>query len=326
MGLPDVAATAVSPMSSDVRTFLKRGGLFLLVGLAIYAGVYAAAEALVYRYGHRNRFYAVRATPPSRFDYVILGASHAAVFDYRDMNAHLERLTGARIRNLAVVGGGVSVNALLLDYFLTRHSAGAVVYVVDSFGFYSPEWNERRLQDRRLFARAPFDPALVPLLLTHRAGASVAFDYASGFSKINNRERFAADVFPDEVARFDRRYRPVAQLDHERLAYLYPSQVDADVFMKYLAEFDALVGAVQARGMAFIAIRPPIPVRVLRMIPGEAQFDAALRTVLARRGVELHDFSHVGNDDALFQDTDHLNRAGVLEFFNTSLAPMLRRP
>jgi hypothetical protein len=54
-------------------------------------------------------------------------------------------------------------------------------------------------------------------------------------------------------------------------------------------------------------------------------FEAALQGVLERHGVQLHDFSHVGNDDSLFQDTDHLNRAGVLEFFNAALAPLLTR-
>ena len=61
------------------------------------------------------------------------------------------------------------MNRLLLDYFLVRHRTAAIVYVVDSFAFYSPEWNERRLEDARLFQRAPFDPALARLLL--RSGA-----------------------------------------------------------------------------------------------------------------------------------------------------------
>src|SRR6267143_5174170 len=149
---------------SDARVFVRRAALFTLGAIALYAATYALAETLVFRYGHRNRFYAVRSAPPADYRFVVLGASHAAVLDYRDMSARLEALTGARIMNLSVVGGGVTINRLLLEYFLTRHRPSAVVYVVDSFAFYSPDWNERRLQDSRLFVRAPLDLALIPLL------------------------------------------------------------------------------------------------------------------------------------------------------------------
>ncbi len=164
----------------------------------------------------------VRTATPTEYDVLILGASHAAVFDFDDMNRRLEEMTRSRILNLSVVGGGVVVNRLLLDYFSVRHRTAAIVYVVDSFAFYSREWNGRRLEDARLFQRAPFDPALARLLLRSGAPLMVAFDYVSGFSKINNPDRFGLDR-PAEAARFDRRYRPVDQIDRQRIAYLYPA-------------------------------------------------------------------------------------------------------
>jgi hypothetical protein len=325
--LPSIAV-GLAPRSSasdEVRDFVRRAASFLLIGVALYAVAYAGAEALVYRYGHRNRFFAVRSIPPSQFDYVVLGASHAAVLDYRDMNRELERLTGARIMNLSVVGGGVAVNALLLEYFLSRHQTHRVVYMVDSFAFYSAEWNELRLQDTRLFARAPFDPALVVRLLESPAAPAVAIDYALGFSKINNRDRFAPDTSPDEGSRFDRRYRPVPQVDEERLAYLYPREIDAQIFENYLAQLQNMIRAAHRRGIELIVVKPPMPERIRRLLPGEPQFDAALKGVLDRDGVEFHDFSGVASDERFFQDSDHLNRAGVLEFFHAALAPLLIR-
>src|SRR5581483_2937285 len=108
-----------------------------------------------------------------------------------DMNARLEQMTGAKIVNLSIVGGGVVPNKLTFEYLLTRHQAAHLLYVVDSFAFYSRQWNEERLQDRRLFVRAPVDTALVRLLVGTPGGLPVALDYASGFSKINNADRFA---------------------------------------------------------------------------------------------------------------------------------------
>jgi hypothetical protein len=305
------------------RRFIRTAAAFVLVGLALYLLVYAASEQIVNRYARRNRFYAVSTAPLPRYDHVILGASHAAALDYQDMNARLEAMTGSKILNLSVVGGGITVNRLLLDYFLTRHQTGSVVYVVDSFVFYSRAWNEDRLQDARLFARAPFDPTLAGLLLRNPATRPVALDYISGFSKINNADRFAPDLFEDETTRFERTYRPVRQIDQQRIDYLVPRPVDAALTGRYLAGFEDLIRDVTSRNIRFVIVRPPLPERVHALLPDEPSFDAALKEVADRQGVTIHDFSHVANDNKFFYDTDHLNRAGVMNFFENHLKAVL---
>ncbi len=320
--LSNVRAGA-GPADSDARRFVAAAARFVLIGLVLYAGLYGAAEAVVRAHADRNRFHMVRSSPPARYDYVILGASHAAVLGYRDMNARLEQMTGKRIMNLSIVGAGIAVNELLFDYFLTRHQAGALVYIVDSFGFYSSDWNERRLEDTRLFVRAEFDSRLVRLLAAHPATRATALDYLVGFSKINDRDRFLPDVPVEEGARFERTYRPVPQIDRERLAYLYPGPVDPVVFDRYMRRFEAFVQRTIERGIDVVVVKPPIPDRVSKLMPDEAAFDARLTAALEGRKVRFHDFSRVGNDDKWFYDTDHLNQAGVLQFFEASLKQVL---
>jgi len=322
---PSLSVDRPPQTADDLRRFLRAAIGFALVGAVLYLAVYAGAEWLVYRHAVRNRFFAVRTAPLSQYDFVILGASHAGVFDYRDMNRQLEQMSGATIMNLSIVGGGVVPNTLALDYYLTGHRTSHLLYVVDSFAFYSPQWNEERLQDRRLFVRAPFDPALARLLFATPGARGVALDYTLGFSKINNPDRFAADIPADEGARFDRRYRPVPQLDEERLAYLYPETIDRAVFAQYLAQFDRLIAGARARGIGVVVIKPPLPSRIYRQLPLESEFDSALNGLLTRHGITLHDFSAVNNAEALFQDTDHLNRDGVLSFFSGTLAPLIRQ-
>jgi hypothetical protein len=309
--------------TASVRPFLTRAATFLLIGAVIYAAVYAAAEQVVYRYAQRNRFYQVRTAPHHRYDHVILGASHAAALDYQDMTPRLEAMTGSRIMNLSVVGGGVTVSRILLEYFLEHREAGHLVYVVDSFAFYSRQWNEERLKDSRLFVRAPLDTALAAVLFRHPETRVMALDYLVGFSKINDADRFAPDVHADEGARFTRTYRPVAQIDRQRLAYLYPAEIDPATFARYLGQLDGLLRLASSRGMRLTVIKPPVPGRVYAQLPDEAAFDARLREVLDRNGAAFHDFSQVSNDDSFFYDTDHLNRAGVLNFFEHNLAPLL---
>ncbi len=315
----------------EPRGFLRSAVPFVLIALALYAGIYVATELLIARHALRNRFYMVKTAPRAHYDYVILGASHAVVFDNRDMNARLEQVTGATILNLSTVGGGITVNRLLLDYFLAAHQTAAVVYVLDSFPFYSRQWNEERLRDAKLFQRAPWDPALAWLLVRKAATRpavvdySVALDYILGFSKINNPDRFAPDLHDQEGPRFERVYRPVEQIDRQRIAFLYPTNIEETSLREnpYLAEFEGLIGDLQERNIRFIVIRPPIPERIYRMIPNETQFDAVLKALLERHGVELHDFSSVNNEPRFFFDSDHLNQAGVLSLFENHLKDVL---
>src|ERR1700704_688514 len=141
---------ANEPPPGDVRRFIRTAVVFTLLGLMIYAGVYAFSERLVYRHAQTNRFFLIKTAPKTTYDYVILGASHAAALGYQDMTARLEAMTGTSIINLSVVGGGIRVSRLVFDYFLAHHQATTLLYVVDSFAFYSKQWNEDRLQDTRL--------------------------------------------------------------------------------------------------------------------------------------------------------------------------------
>lgn len=326
---PDARLPSAEPSRderAEARAFLGRAVPFVLLGLVVYLGLYAGAEWLVHDRTVRNPFFKVHTAPRIEHDHVILGASHAAVFDYRDMNARLEEMTGAEILNLAGVGSGVTVNRLLLDYFYeSGHETDAVVYVVDSFAFYSRRWNEGRLEDAELFARAPWDPTLARLLLSRPEGRPVALEYITGFAKINDSDRFEPDLFEAEGGRFERTYRPVPQIDRQRIDFLYPEEAGPEALQAspYLERFEELIRRVQTRGDRFVIVRPPLPDRIYEMIPGEEAFDSTLAAVAERHGVEVHDFTSVNDDPELFYDSDHLNRDGALRFFENHLAPLL---
>ncbi len=319
----NVMPRTVERESSTLRRFIKSSLLFALIGVLIYLALYAGSEQLVYNYAKRNRFFDVKTAPYTNYDYVILGASHAMALDYEDMTPRLEQMTNSKIINLAEVGSGITLNRLFLDYFMINHHTQTVVYVADSFAFYSSQWNEDRLNDTRLFIRAPFDPTLVQVLLQNPASRPVVPDYVLGFSKINNPDRFAPDINDDERTKFETTYRPVKQIDQQRLDYLYPKEIDAATFARYLGDFENLVQYLQARHIRLIVIKPPIPTRFYQMLPNEPQFDQRLKAVLTKYGVEFHDFSLVGNDEKFFFNTDHLNKTGVLNFFDNDFKQVL---
>jgi hypothetical protein len=313
------------PEGAAPRSVAKTWVVFVVVGLVLYCTLYAWSEYLIYQYGLKNRFFMVNTAPPVAYDYVILGASHAMPFDFADMNETLERASGAKIINLSIEGAGILPNRLLLDYFFMRHDAKTVVYFVDSFAFYSEQWNEERINDAKLFERAPLDVDLLRVLWRYPWARPILPGYASGFLKINNADRFARDISDAEATEFLRIYRPIPQIDRQRIDYLYPATIDPVRFRHYLAEFEGLIRFAKQNSTNFIVIKPPTPARYRDNLPKEAEFDATLRSLLMRNDVPLYDLSETITDDRFFYDTDHLNRDGVMASIHGALGDILRR-
>jgi len=312
-------AEAVAPRA---QAGLRLWPLFVLVGLVLYGLLYVWSEILVQTHAEKNRFFSISSTPPTNFDTVILGASHAMPLDYGDFNKRLEEASGGTTMNLSIEGGGILPNRLVLDYFFTRHEAREVVFFLDSFAFYSPQWNEERL-DSGLFARAPLDPKLAMTLWEYPWARSQLLPYLSGFTKINNADRFTIDRSDAEVNKFVKTYRPIAQIDAQRIAYLYPAEIDAHVFEHYLSEFAALADMVAAHGATMLLVKPPTPPRYHEALPHEAAFDAAIAQLVASKGLKYRDFTTLLPGDENYYDTDHLNETGVSAFILNGFAQLL---
>jgi len=309
------------------RSLKKAAVLFVGIGLLLYAGVYYAAERLLYRTGDANPFFKVATAIHGSYDWVILGASHAMPLDFADFNAHIERETERQILNLASPGTGPLYNRFVLEHFLSRHRTANVLYVVDSFAFYAPTWNEDRFADAKLLRRTPFEPGLALRFLDYAMNEGVeaapVLDYITGFSKINNRKRFERDIWEGEK-RFERTYRPSASATRKRITYLYPETAsDPDIFKRYLEEFAELIALARREGASVAVIKLPVPAEYESQLPNEVAFDAAVSQLLAARQVPYRDFSLTMDAPHFYFDTDHLNRNGLTEFFNRHLKAIL---
>jgi hypothetical protein len=310
-----------------MKGFAKSAALFVAVGLLLYAGIYYAAEKLLYRTGDTNPFFKIASTDTRQIDWVILGASHAMPLDFHDFNSAMENATGKRIVNLAAPGAGPLYNRFVLDQFLSKHQAANVLYVADSFAFYGQEWNEDRFADAKLLSRTPFDPNLARRFFTYvvqeGVDARALIDYATGFSKINNRDRFKKDIWEGETT-FDRVYRSSATATAKRIAYLYPKGApNPATTARYLAVLDGLITTAQENGASVTVLKLPLPAMFREKLPSEAEFDQKLAAHLSAQGVPLHDFSSAMDEPRFYLDTDHLNRAGATEFLERHLKTIL---
>jgi DNA invertase Pin-like site-specific DNA recombinase len=143
-------------------------------------------------------------------------------------------------------------------------------------------------------------------------------DYVSGFSKINNRERFERDVWEGEK-QFDRVYRTSATAVKSRIDYLYPKPPADAALSRYLTEFEKLVTVAREHGVNVVAIKMPVPAQFRSRIPNETAFDEAMIRLAAAQRISLHDFSKALDEVRFYFDTDHLNRAGLTLFFHQEL-------
>lgn len=304
---------------------LARSALyFVAIGLALYAALYYASERLVERTAHANPFHKIATRGDA--DWVILGASHAMALDFADFNDRMQQETALTIVNLAATGTGPLYNRFVLEEYLRRRRARNVLYVADAFTFYSRTWNEDRFADAKLIRRTPFDPAIAARMWRYAREEGVdpraVLDYVTGFSKVNDRERFERDVWEGE-AQFERVYRPSASVAVKRMAYLYPDGTPGAARERYLGELLRIVEAAQRAGARVVVMKLPLPPLFREKLPDEGAFDAALAGAMAPRGVRVHDFSAALPDARFYFDSDHLNRAGMEAFFAGHLKAVL---
>ncbi|MGE5094235.1 MAG: hypothetical protein ACM3SO_03795 [Betaproteobacteria bacterium] len=309
-----------------MRRLLRSGLLFALFGAIMYAAVYVAADRLVYRTGQSNPLYKIATAAAREYDWVILGASHAMTLDFAAFAGEIERASGQRVVNLAAQGTGPLYQRFVLEEFARSHRARRVLYVVDSFAFYSRRWNEERFGDAKLLRRTPFSPRVALHLLQYVRHEGVEptalLDYVSGFSKVNDRDRFARDAWEGE-AQFERVYRTSSSAVAKRIQYLYPDGLTPALRERYLGELAQLLDFARSQGMEAVVVKMPLPDAFRRKLPDEDVFDEALAAMLAPRGIGLRDFSQAIGEPKFYFDSDHLNRGGLALFLERDLAPVL---
>ncbi len=314
----------------NTKKYFFRALIFILVGLGIYACVYAYSEIMVYKYTQRNRFFLVKNAPPTTYDWVILGASHAMIFSFEDMNQKLDQLTGTKIINLATLGSGIVPNKLFLDYFfLKNNKTKGVVYVLDMGVFSMKEENEGRLKDVNFFNKAPFDPTLMGLLWSYYSkgllGLPQFLDYFTGFSKISNSNRYKPDIHAMELM-FNEVYSPSETQIIKRVASTDPKEINAKVeadVKRYSTMFAEMIDNLQSQNIKVIACRPALPQEYLTYKKHEKWFNDQMIPLLNARNVPFKDFSNTIPEYDYYFDTDHLNRDGVTLFFEKNFKNFL---
>lgn len=303
--------------------FLARAALFVAIGLGLYLLLLVVAEGRVRATGERNPLFQIAGLPADS-DVLIFGASHAMPLGFEGIGEALDQASGRQVTTLAIEGGGVVPAAFLLDAALRQTRPQTVIYVVDSFAFLSPQWNEDRLADQGLFARAPYDREIFAAVLAEPAARGMLPWYVSGFDKVNWLLFPEPDRSEAELAKFDRTYRENARIDDQRIAYLFPDAPEG-LTATYLARLDRMAASAAEAGADFILLMMPAPPRYRDRLPeGHDRVMAGVAEIAERRGIRIVDHSTLLPGDENYYDTDHLNRTGATAYVAGPLAEVLR--
>lgn len=311
---------------STVRAFWKKALVFILIGLALYLILLAVAEMRVRSIGERNPFYQIVTAAPEDTDVAILGASHAMPLGFEGIKPLLEENAGRKTMVLAIEGGGVVPNALVLDTLLRRSEPRTIVYVIDTFAFLSRQWNEERLNDSELYMRAPLDGAILGAMLSERAAWRNIPAYLFGFDKVNHILDPGVDRSEAELTKFDRTYRPNDRIDDQRVAYLFPD-APMELMQGYVDRLAGMADAAQQAGSDFVLLLMPVPPRYTARLPESHQaVMEQIGKIAEDRGLCVIDHTEALPGDENYYDTDHLNRTGAEKYVTSFLAKALRSP
>ena len=309
---------------SEDRWRPRRIAAFLAIGAVLYAALFLWSDATLRRHATQNPFLRI-ATAPAKLDWIILGASHALPLGFSDMPQTMRQGTGQTTLTLAVTGGGPFLMRLIADRWFADHDAKGVLIVLDAFGFANRRWNEPRLADSDVLPKMPADRTTAAIL-AHAVPRGLPWQtwaaFATGFARINDRNRFAPDTWEAE-AKFDTAPRPNAAATRARIAFLYPGPPDPGALDGGMADLAALIEKAQSRGARVVIVRPPLPRAFRAGLPVVPGFESQLALLSRRLAVPVIDHSALLPDARNFLDADHLNRAGVEAWLDAGLRAIL---
>ena len=310
-------------MDHPTRHFLRDALVFIAIGLGLYAVLLVFAEHRVRALAERNPFAQISLGPPP--DIAIFGASHAMPLGFEGIDNLVDAAAGQEVATLAIEGAGIIPTGVIQTALLARHTPARIILTIDSFTFLSPQWNEERITDSALLARAPYDRATMRALWQEPAARGSLWRYLTGFDKVNQMFTFGPDRSEAELTKFDRTYRPNSQIDDTRVAYLFPPALPADVD-RYMAALERTILHAQAAGVRVEILLLPAPPRYHDRLPtAHQEVMEKIIALAARHDVAIVDHSALLPEDENYYDTDHLNRTGMTAYVGGAFGDFLRQ-
>ncbi len=302
-----------------MRRLLFQTLLFLAINIPLY---FLVASIPPLRYDFTNdttKSVLLAMTKDAHYDLLVMGTSHARLFSNDGTHKRLEEALGLSLFNIGKDGGhgGVLPEFLFLSRFYEKgNSADTLLYLVDPWVFFSPQWNENA-------HFLEWEPADVPFLVR------AVQEGASRIPIINNLQYKLDPVWlkSEPLPPTPRTVKvPTLAAGAEQCAHDIPNSyqegLNRENFTRYSALFERTIDLAEAHGVKRIVF--VVPTTICPSIPGKAMMIDFLSDLKTRHPkVELYDLSRTMNDPAYFYDYNHLNFDGMEIFTREYLVPLV---
>ena len=255
------------------------------------------------------------AQDSQHFDFVVLGSSRA----YHTVDIPtVERAVGGTGENLGLNGAAFPELSLLLDRFLAHNTTKRIALEVDPFGF-----DRRWLHDQlHAYLYLPYidEPIISDYLEEYFGPRELAWEFVPLFKYAEYNERIGLRSVLDWVR------HPPPEFDAwgSRLSggRMSDSAVRAIVDTTYGIEekrvlaFERILDIAVLRHVRVTMFMAPQFTGSARAVRNREQILAFYRELARRRriGFITFDDPDIENDQSLFSDGEHLNKAGALKF------------
>ena len=297
-----------------MRSFCHRADVFIFLNLLIaFLLLYAADARFQYQAGTSEAMLPAMGQN-RRFSFIIMGASHARVFSASGNGQRVSKIVNAPWLNFSKTAAGLIPEKIYLaQFYQAGNTADQIIYFLDPFVFYAPEWNEQAL----FLEDEPLRPSMFVTAWQEGASSETLVNYVrSKFTPYWLLLRQPASSAEDRHTLKERDTEAV----RKRLAVLYPQGASGQMFSRYQQVFESSIALVASRGAKISIIMPPT---LLGTAPGHDAAIALLKELKKRYTITYYDFSSAIQDPRLFTDHDHLNSAGVEFFTENALKPLL---
>lgn len=310
-----------SAQSREVRRFFAKLSAFAASQLLVFIVLWAGLQAFQFRYRYDNSQTeaCVRVTPKDqKFDLVFIGSSRARSLSRNGNHALVEKILNAKVLNISRAAGGVVPEYVYLSYFYDRgNAARKLVYFVDPFGFFSPQYNE----NNEFAEIEPLQPLFLWEMIKAHIAAKQIYRYLENQISwfMFSEKPVNAGSMEDQIQKID------PEAIRKRMGSLYFDGADPALFASHAPYLRKILDLALSRGTEQVYLIFA-PTRITKE-PGAETVLGLIRQTLAdpKYQGKVHFVDHREAMPGLlgFRDHDHMNTVGVVNYTQRYLRKVL---
>jgi len=242
-------------------------------------------------------------------DILIMGSSHGRMFSRNFLHDSLEQILSVKAVNISKTASGIIPQKLYLQYFYEKNNyAKKVVFFLDPFAFYSPDWNENLY----FLIDEPFRFDFAKIIALSNINPDVKANYIKfKYNYLWYRQK--ANTVPDILGKLDSVDAKAVDL---QLNAWFRHGYNNSYLEKYFSELLEIITIFENNNVNQIYLI--IPPSLMGHFKGIDELSNLVKTIDNNK---IHFLNHncIYNNPTYFYDHSHLNNKGAIKYIKEVL-------